>query len=131
MSQSTRLYGRDIDLFTIATVDHIGKLENVSFIFDFDTQEAVALKDTWHYPIGIRQGAVMRATLFVDTASLVPTFIAGLQVACVCDTGPGSSADKYTFAALLVHIEHAIPDGPQTNDTEWVVQGAVVRAASS
>ena len=131
MSQSTRLYGRDIDVFTVGGTNYIGILENVSLVLDFDTQEGVALKDVWHYPIGIRMGSVLRGTMFVDTASLAAVFIAGLQVACVVETGPSTTADRYTFNALMTHLEHAIPDNAQTNEFELVVQGAVTRAASS
>src|SRR5687767_1248939 len=125
MGQSSRLYGRDIDVFTVGGTDHIGKLSNISVNKEFETQEAVALKDVDSYPIGIRQSWTVEGDMFVDTADMMPTMIAGLQVALVIETGPSTTADRLTGNALLTSLSHEIPDGPQLQRFRFTGQGAL------
>lgn len=131
MAQSTRLYGRDIDVFSIGGTSEIGKLSNISVNKEFEVQEAVALKDVDSYPIGIRQSWTIDADIFLDIVSLMPTIIAGLQVAIIVETGPSTTADKYTGNALMTSLTHDIPDGPQVQRVRLTGQGALTRAASS
>lgn len=132
MGQSTRLYGANIDVFSIGGTDYVGRMQNVTINFEFDVQEAVALQDVWRYPRGIRMSWNVEGEMNVDTSSGVMTAaIAGLQVAVVLETGPSTTADRYSGAALLTRASHSLPDGPQVTTFTLQGQGALTRAASS
>ena len=131
MAQSSRLYGAHIDVFSIGGTSYVGLLSNLTVHKEFDTQEAVALKDVDHYPVGIRQSWEISGDMFVDTsAAVMITLIAGLQVAIILETGPSTSADRYTGNALLTAVDHDLPDGPQTQRFTLTGQGALTRGAS-
>ena len=131
MGQSTRLYGANIDVFSVGGVSYVGRLHNIDINVEFDTQEGVALQDLWRYPRGIRMSWNAPAEVNVDTAAeLIAAAIAGLQLAVIVETGPGATADKYTGNAIITTGTHGIPDGPQVQRVTLTGQGPLVRAAS-
>ena len=126
MGQSTRLYGANISACTVGGTALVTFTSNVTINFEFDTQEAVALQDTWHYPVGIRRASTIEIETFVDTTGVLMTkAIAGVQIAFSITTGSGGNT--YSGSGILTRSAHAIPDGPQTNSCTIVVQGVLTQ----
>lgn len=126
MGQSTRLYGANITTCTVDGTALVTFTSDVTINFEFDTQEAVALQDTWRYPRGIRRAATIDIETFVDTTGVLMTkAIAGVQVTFSIVTGSGGNT--YSGSGILTSANHAIPDGPQTNRATIAVQGALTQ----
>ena len=55
MAQADRIYGHMFGEVTIGGTTYTLDCESFELSAEFDARPAVALRDTWEYPIGIRQ----------------------------------------------------------------------------
>ncbi len=69
MSQSTRIFGAYISALSIGGVSYLAVCQEFEVTWEYDTQEAVALNDVSHYPIGIRDKWTGTGKFFISTAN--------------------------------------------------------------
>ena len=120
-----------------ATGDLLAELANATLTVERDTQEAMALTDTTHYPIGIRYGWRLEGESFVaygvtatktlPQIAFIDTAISNTPVAVVIEFKPPTTAgvvanfEKYNGNGLCTVDTVNISDGPITH--RWTIVG--------
>lgn len=138
-----RKFGQDLDtltwnatvpaanLFSFAGRCQTGELEKSA-----ETMQNSALKDTSQAarakPAGAKFSFTCAVEKHVDTIIQNPMNYVGYAAAFVLKTASAAtSGSQYSGSAILIRCKHTFPDGGQTLEMEFVVNGDLTCAAAA
>lgn len=141
MSQSTRIFGAHIAGISIGGTSYLAVCKSGTLTYTNNTQEAVALKDTWKYPIGIRAEWKYTGVFYISTAATSgeggpgatqwAKAISNTQVAfSQADNAISGGIGTASGSGLIVECTQELGDDAQTVSITIMGQGALAHATS-